>query len=87
MIYQELLEKIGDLAAISSLSLPVSRDISYSHSIVLTESSSLIFPSEFFRRIENFHLWDRQSAALLILKRKSAVPQNSHFQRLSASDG
>jgi len=34
MIYEELLEKIGDLAAISSLSLPFSRDISYSHSIV-----------------------------------------------------
>ena len=57
------------------------------HSIVLSEASSLIFLSEFFRRIENFRLWDRQSAGLLILKRKFAVPQNSHFQRLSASDG
>src|SRR6267378_7328668 len=35
------------------------------HSIVLSEASSLIFLSEFFRRIENFRPWDRQSAGLL----------------------
>ena len=44
----------------------------HSHSIVLSESSALIFVSKFLRRTENFRLSSRQNAGLLILKVNSA---------------